>query len=251
MSDEPLRALIVDDDSISRRTIGFALEQENFCCDYAIGGDDALTQMSERRFDLVVTDLCMPKQHGHSLAARILAMARRPLVIVHSAIDDPRMTRDLISRGVDDVIYKPTNYSGFAAKAFVWATRHRHKIVLADELCEDVIATDVFSNQGEASTTVDLFFAATSDTQAFKEIGEKIKGDQQLSEAVLEAANRVEYNRTDKCITDIAFAIKQLGLRKIADLALDQLRSVSIVCESDRLIHQTPFGGGGCRQHCS
>ncbi|MDA1053374.1 MAG: HDOD domain-containing protein [Planctomycetota bacterium] len=31
-------------------------------------------------------------------------------------MDDPRLTKDLISRGVDDIVYKPTNYAAFAAK---------------------------------------------------------------------------------------------------------------------------------------
>lgn len=231
MSGEPLRALIVDDDSISRKTIGFALEQETFCCDYAVGGADALEQLSRKRFELVVTDLCMPEQHGHSLAIEILSMPCRPLVVVHSAIEDPRMTRELISRGVDDVIYKPTNYAGFAAKAFAWASKHRRKILPGEEEGEETIATDGFGKQEHASTSIDLFFAATSDTQAFKEMSEKIKGDPQLSGVVLEAANRIENNRTDRQITDIAVAIRQLGLRKLADLALDQLRSASLNCE--------------------
>lgn len=232
MSSEPLRALIVDDDPVSRKTIGFSLEQETFRCDYAGGAAEALELMAGRQFDLVVTDLCMPQQHGHSLAVEILAMPNRPLVIVHSGVDDPRMTRELINRGVDDVIYKPTNYAGFAAKAFVWALRQRRRRSMQQGECQESIVADTKGGRNRVSNTIDLFFAATSDIEALKDLSEKIRGDHSLSEAVLREANRVEFNGTDRRTTDIMMAIRQLGLRKLADVALDQLSHDCAVSES-------------------
>ena len=110
------QALIVDDDPIARRTVGFALGREQFRCSYAIDGVDAGRQLAEQRFDVVVTDLRMPNKHGHALAVELMQSESRPLIIVHSSIDDPRLAKDLLLRGVDDVVYKPTNYEAFAAK---------------------------------------------------------------------------------------------------------------------------------------
>ncbi|MEX2188365.1 MAG: HDOD domain-containing protein [Pirellulales bacterium] len=110
------KALVVDDDPIARKTVGFALEQENFHCAYAANGDDALKWMASGQFDLVVTDLRMPHKHGHALAVELLARKNRPVVAIHTSVDDPKLTKDLLARGVDDVVYKPTNYATFAVK---------------------------------------------------------------------------------------------------------------------------------------
>lgn len=109
-------ALVVDDDPIARRMVGHALIQEGFDCAFAVDGEDALHWLAEKRFELVVTDLRMPNKHGHALAVELLRQPQPPLLVVHSAIDDPSLTKDLIRRGVDDVIYKPANYAAFAAK---------------------------------------------------------------------------------------------------------------------------------------
>ena len=39
------------------------------------------------------------------------------MIMVHTSVQEPRLTRDLIFRGVDDVVYKPANYELFSAKA--------------------------------------------------------------------------------------------------------------------------------------
>ena len=116
MREHEFKALVVDDDPIARRLVGVALGDEGFECAYAADGDDALDQIAAKQFDLVVTDLCMPHKHGHALAVELLARGNGPVIVVYTAVDDPRMTKDLITRGVDDIIYKPTNYPAFAAK---------------------------------------------------------------------------------------------------------------------------------------
>ena len=118
-------ALVVDDDAIVRRMVSFALTQEGFACDTAVDGADAITRMSKSRYDLVVTDLHMPNKNGHALSVNVLTDESRPVIIVHTSVDEPRLTRDLILRGVDDVIHKPTNYETFAIKARCLAKR-RH-----------------------------------------------------------------------------------------------------------------------------
>jgi DNA-binding response OmpR family regulator len=110
------RALVVDDDPIARKTVKFALEQEGFLCETAVDGFDALQHLRENDYALVVTDLRMPKKHGHALSVELLGMDPRPVIVVHSGVDDPRLTKDLIRRGVDDIVYKPTKYATFAAK---------------------------------------------------------------------------------------------------------------------------------------
>ncbi|MFG0287352.1 MAG: HDOD domain-containing protein, partial [Rhodopirellula sp. JB044] len=118
-------ALVVDDDPIVRRMVSFALAQEGFHCRSANDGQDALSQLSEYAYDLLVTDLRMPKKHGHSLAVDVLSKGLCPTIIVHTSVGDARLAKDLIIRGVHDVVYKPTDYETFAAKAKGLVVRER------------------------------------------------------------------------------------------------------------------------------
>ncbi len=231
MSTQRFNALVVDDDAISRKTVGFHLEQEGFHCEYCNGAGDALKCLENGEFDLVVTDLCMPNLHGHSLAVDILSRPNRPLVIAHSGIEDPRMTRELTRLGVDDVIYKPTNYAGFAAKVFVWAVRRREASKYAVESNLNGAKNGLSGCVPARTAAVDMFFSATSDAAAISAIAEKVGMDPALFEAVMNVANHSVRNNSGKPITDVKVALSRVGMKKLADMALDQLRTVPVMAE--------------------
>jgi DNA-binding response OmpR family regulator len=118
MSEPILRALVVDDEAVARRVVIHALMREGFLCDPAVDGLDAMEKLRRGHYDLVVTDLLMPNQHGHALSLQLLQQRQGglPVIVVHTTVDNPRLTKDLIMRGVDDVVYKPAQYEVFAAK---------------------------------------------------------------------------------------------------------------------------------------
>ena len=115
MAESSLRALVVDDEAAMRRLISRALCGVGFSCDVAADGIEAQCRLAADRYDVVVTDLCMPNQNGHELAQEILERPDRPLIVVLTALTDPRMTFDLLARGVDEVILKPIEYRSFAS----------------------------------------------------------------------------------------------------------------------------------------
>lgn len=123
MSKARFRAIVVDDDPIVQKTVTFALQQQGFQCDQAAAGNHALKQLAEHTYDVVVTDLRMPNGHGHALATEILKCQVRPLIVVHSSIENPQIMEDLIALGVDDIVEKPTNYEMFAAKLSAMVAR--------------------------------------------------------------------------------------------------------------------------------
>ncbi len=118
MSDQTTErfAIVVDDEGIVRKMMAFALRQEGFVCHAASDGEEAMQLIESREYHLVVTDLAMPHKNGHALAVELLARPNRPTIAVHTAIVEPKITKDLMNRGVDDIIFKPTDYAAFAAK---------------------------------------------------------------------------------------------------------------------------------------
>jgi CheY-like chemotaxis protein len=108
------QVLVVDDEWTIRQQLSRALGLVGIHCDCAIDGDDALDRCIHHPYDLVVTDLRMPERHGHSLAVTLLARPDPPLVVALTGVTDPRLAKDLLARGVANVVFKPINYFNLA-----------------------------------------------------------------------------------------------------------------------------------------
>jgi DNA-binding response OmpR family regulator len=125
MKPDLITALIVDDDEVVCRMLSFALEKEGFDCLCSSDGADAIATLEAATFDLVITDLLMPKTHGHALAIHLLERAERPIIVVHTSVLEPKLAKDLMLRGIDDIVFKPTDYRALAAKMKSLVTRRR------------------------------------------------------------------------------------------------------------------------------
>jgi CheY-like chemotaxis protein len=110
------RALVVDDERQVLAVMVRALEDAGYECDAALNGEEALQHLAVKHFDLVVTDLRMPKMHGHALITRLLTLETIPVIIAVTAVADPRIVLDLYLRGVSEVTFKPVNIEILMAK---------------------------------------------------------------------------------------------------------------------------------------
>ena len=100
---ERMEILVVDDDPAIVTVIRTHLEEEGFAVDSACDGHDALEKLQRRGYDLVITDLDMPRLDGMSLQreARQRGMTPRWVVITGNPAD-PRL------RNVESaILYKP------------------------------------------------------------------------------------------------------------------------------------------------
>jgi|GEM_PF-1430987 len=110
------RALVVDDEIHTQRLTARALAGEGFNCDTASDGNEALKLARAARYDVIVTDVRMPHRNGHSLCIELLEQPARPVLVVLTGVIEPRIARDLILRGVDEVCFKPVEVRAFATK---------------------------------------------------------------------------------------------------------------------------------------
>lgn len=116
MTTSSARVLIVDDEPISRKMVQFALELHGFECDLAEDGLAAQQHLAQHHYDVVVTDLLMPRVNGGELVISLCARPWRPIVVVHSAVLEREVSRGLKREGVDEIFYKPTDYTKMAEK---------------------------------------------------------------------------------------------------------------------------------------
>ena len=114
---EPLKtALVVDDELQVRSLTCRALSNCGFQCDEACDGVEALRLANSSKYDAVVTDLRMPNRHGHALCNDLMKLADPPNVMVLTALQDARLVRDLLERGVYAVVQKPVKYDELATQ---------------------------------------------------------------------------------------------------------------------------------------
>ena len=104
-----LRALVVDDDVAIRFTVKTILERCGFSADEAADGAEGLARVKAGEYQLVVTDIHMPKMDGIELLEgdSDAAHATRPKVIVVTAHGTERQTVDAIKSGAFDYFKKP------------------------------------------------------------------------------------------------------------------------------------------------
>lgn len=102
------RILVVDDSITSRTLLKNVLESYGYDVTTAIDGIEALSALREANFDLVSSDVEMPRMDGFELTARIRSderFSRLPVVLVTS-MDSPEDRKKGINAGADAYIVK-------------------------------------------------------------------------------------------------------------------------------------------------
>ena len=99
--------LVVDDDSKILGAIKRILEREGFVAHCVESGEEAIEQIKERTFSLMITDFNMPGLNGLELARKGLEMAPRMPVILNTGGISPIVKRLAKEIGIAKVLIKP------------------------------------------------------------------------------------------------------------------------------------------------
>jgi len=247
--------LVVDDEPTVRQLTMRALSRRGFRCEPASDGARAAEMAGSTAYDVVVTDLQMPNQHGHALAVELLAQERRPAVVVVTGLAEPRLAKDLLARGVDDILFKPVDYDFLAAKIEAIVQRRRDQmrlvekrapegrageqpIIIRPQLEGDEPAThakeglragrsDIEAKLTHLSKILpvsqaafDVFSMTSSKKYETVEIAAAIARDASLSADILRLANSSFYNPSGAKIAALEEAVVRIGQKRIGDLAL-------------------------------
>ena len=99
--------LIVDDESTMRSLLEKILAREGYQMYTASNGVEALEHLSERKFDIVISDMKMPKMGGFELLKHIKKEYPGAGVIIMTAYGDTYTVKDALLLGADEYITKP------------------------------------------------------------------------------------------------------------------------------------------------
>ena len=136
----PLKALIVDDEIISRRAVIASLERARLRwveseCPYL-----ALSLLKEQSFDLVFLDVSMPEMDGFEVCLelrRFPGHKKTPVIFVTALTDFESRSRSTLSGGTD-LIAKPFLFTELAVKALNHGLKYRmtHSATSSKELAQ-------------------------------------------------------------------------------------------------------------------
>ncbi|MEO8218880.1 MAG: PAS domain S-box protein [Acidobacteriota bacterium] len=102
--------LVVDDESDMRRLIATALRGAGAVVTTAASAAEAFNRLSEDEFDVLISDIAMPEEDGHSLVRRIRARddakATLPAVAL-TAYGGPLQRQLALAAGFDEYLKKP------------------------------------------------------------------------------------------------------------------------------------------------
>ena len=99
--------LVVDDDQDHNRALAKIFERAGYRVRTAEDGREALMVLTERPYDLIITDLKMPHMNGLDLLRSIRAMSADMPVVILTAFGEWETYIDAMNCGCVDYLSKP------------------------------------------------------------------------------------------------------------------------------------------------
>ena len=112
------RILAVDDDGLVRRSLEILLRGAGYDPTVASGGQEALGFLSQRHFDLLITDIRMPGMDGLQVIQAVRQYChemKKQLIpeIVLTAYNDEQVKQSAVRLGVREFLLKPFKVEEF------------------------------------------------------------------------------------------------------------------------------------------
>ena len=103
-----INILVVEDNLLGRKLIGFLLKKWGFRFDVCANGKLALENLKLNKYDLILMDIQMPEMDGHETSKYIREKLKLglPIIAMTSHADEEERKKCLIS-GMVDYIAKP------------------------------------------------------------------------------------------------------------------------------------------------
>jgi HD-like signal output (HDOD) protein len=187
----------------------------------------------------------LPQKNGYTLVLDLLKATPRPVIVVYTNVIEPRITKDLLLRGVDDVLSKPVHGAFLAGKVRALADKRaaeRDARPVAAALEPDYVnqalpfkpeeglpisfthlnkkLAGITSVLPVSSAAIDVFEMTRGYDWEVSHIAAAIQRDASLTADVLKLANSHLYNPVGKHIFEVDQAVMRIGQNRVGELAL-------------------------------
>lgn len=159
------KLLVVDDEEMIRSVIAEYARFENYECDEAADGMEAVAKAVDNNYDVIIMDVMMPRLDGFSAVKEIRKKKDTPIIMLSARVEEYDKLFGF-EMGVDDYVTKP--FSPKEVMARVNAILKRGKIskgkIVSDGLVIDKAGRNVYVDGVKAEMTPKeyelLFFLA-------------------------------------------------------------------------------------------
>lgn len=110
MTPKSLKILVADDDSFVREMLSAILESVGYTVDTAANGVEALEKFrSEKKFDLILSDMNMPEMSGLDIIKEIRGNDNKVPIIILTGNNEISIAIDALKSGANDYLLKDEN----------------------------------------------------------------------------------------------------------------------------------------------
>ena len=100
------RILVVDDEAQIRRSLQVNLERRGYTVETAADGEEAMRRFTNRRPDILILDLVMPRVDGVEVVRQVRGSSAVPIIVL-SVLGDEQHKVEALETGADDYMTKP------------------------------------------------------------------------------------------------------------------------------------------------
>jgi two-component system, OmpR family, copper resistance phosphate regulon response regulator CusR len=111
-----MHILLIEDELKTREYLYKGLSEQAFTVEMASNGEEGLYLASEKRFDLIILDIMLPKLDGFSLIKKIRHINAEQRIIFLTARDHLEDKVKGLQLGADDYLVKPFSFSELLAR---------------------------------------------------------------------------------------------------------------------------------------
>lgn len=101
------KILVVEDNKINQIVTRKILQKNNFECEIAEDGFEALEKVDQQKYDLVLMDINMPRMNGFETTKLLREKGITIPIVALTAFDKDTIEEEAIESGMDDVLIKP------------------------------------------------------------------------------------------------------------------------------------------------
>ena len=160
------KVLVVDDEKLIVKGIRFSLEQDGMEVDCAYDGEEAVEKAKEKKYDIILLDLMLPKMDGLEVCQQIREFSNVPIVMLTAKGED--MDKILgLEYGADDYITKPFS-SGYLRARISSLLRQRE--MLHDYFMKQAFRSFEQENLVASSVSLDSFSPSIPQITSFDEV---------------------------------------------------------------------------------
>ncbi|MDE6219901.1 MAG: response regulator transcription factor [Lachnospiraceae bacterium] len=132
------KVLVVDDEKLIVKGLRFSLEQDDMEVECAYDGEQALEMAKNKKYDMILLDIMLPKLTGLEVCQQIREFSDVPVIMLTAKGED--MDKILgLEYGADDYITKPFNILEVKARIKAIIRRTGSKIKEPDEKKAQII----------------------------------------------------------------------------------------------------------------